>query len=112
MDIGIGLPNSVRGVDRRGIVDWARQAEQAGADEVICSPPRPTPRRSSFWPRRSRASRRPRAGDESGPRCGESNPIYSPPFPAGLPICDAYRHARMSCRALCLRIAARSLAPA
>jgi len=30
MDIGIGLPNSVRGVDRRGIVDWARRAEQAG----------------------------------------------------------------------------------
>lgn len=30
MDIGIGLPNAVRGVERRGIVDWARQAEQAG----------------------------------------------------------------------------------
>ena len=30
MDIGIGLPNAVRGVDRRGIVDWARRAEQAG----------------------------------------------------------------------------------
>ena len=30
MDVGIGLPNAVRGVDRTGIVDWARQAEQAG----------------------------------------------------------------------------------
>jgi len=30
MDIGIGLPNTVLGVDRRGIVDWARDAEQAG----------------------------------------------------------------------------------
>ncbi len=30
MDIGIGLPNAVRGVQRRGIVDWARQADQAG----------------------------------------------------------------------------------
>jgi alkanesulfonate monooxygenase SsuD/methylene tetrahydromethanopterin reductase-like flavin-dependent oxidoreductase (luciferase family) len=30
MDIGIGLPNTVLGVERRGIVDWARQAEQAG----------------------------------------------------------------------------------
>ena len=30
MDIGIGLPNAVRGVDRRGIVDWAQRAESAG----------------------------------------------------------------------------------
>ncbi len=30
MDIGIGLPNAVRGVDRAGIVEWARRAEQAG----------------------------------------------------------------------------------
>jgi alkanesulfonate monooxygenase SsuD/methylene tetrahydromethanopterin reductase-like flavin-dependent oxidoreductase (luciferase family) len=30
MDIGIGLPNTVLGVERRGIVDWAREAEQAG----------------------------------------------------------------------------------
>jgi alkanesulfonate monooxygenase SsuD/methylene tetrahydromethanopterin reductase-like flavin-dependent oxidoreductase (luciferase family) len=30
MDIGIGLPNAVRGVDRRGIVDWAQRAEGAG----------------------------------------------------------------------------------
>lgn len=30
MDVGIGLPNSVRGVQRRIIVDWARQAEDAG----------------------------------------------------------------------------------
>jgi alkanesulfonate monooxygenase SsuD/methylene tetrahydromethanopterin reductase-like flavin-dependent oxidoreductase (luciferase family) len=30
MDIGIGLPNAVLGVDRRGIVDWAREAENAG----------------------------------------------------------------------------------
>lgn len=30
MDIGIGLPNAVRGVDRRGILDWAQEAEGAG----------------------------------------------------------------------------------
>src|SRR5919201_3103060 len=30
MDVGIGLPNAVRGVDRRGIVEWARRAEDAG----------------------------------------------------------------------------------
>ncbi len=30
MNIGIGLPNAVRGVDRRGIVEWAARAEQAG----------------------------------------------------------------------------------
>src|SRR5436189_1530109 len=30
MDIGIGLPNTVLGVDRRGIVDWSREAENAG----------------------------------------------------------------------------------
>ena len=30
MDVGIGLPNAVRGVDRAGIVDWAREAEEAG----------------------------------------------------------------------------------
>ncbi|MDQ6751154.1 MAG: LLM class flavin-dependent oxidoreductase [Actinomycetota bacterium] len=30
MDVGIGLPNSVRGVQRRNIVDWAREAEDAG----------------------------------------------------------------------------------
>jgi alkanesulfonate monooxygenase SsuD/methylene tetrahydromethanopterin reductase-like flavin-dependent oxidoreductase (luciferase family) len=30
MDIGIGLPNMVKGVDRAGIVDWARAAEAAG----------------------------------------------------------------------------------
>jgi alkanesulfonate monooxygenase SsuD/methylene tetrahydromethanopterin reductase-like flavin-dependent oxidoreductase (luciferase family) len=30
MDVGIGLPNSVRGVDRAGIVEWARRAEDAG----------------------------------------------------------------------------------
>jgi alkanesulfonate monooxygenase SsuD/methylene tetrahydromethanopterin reductase-like flavin-dependent oxidoreductase (luciferase family) len=30
MDIGIGLPNTVVGVDKRGIVDWARRAEEAG----------------------------------------------------------------------------------
>jgi alkanesulfonate monooxygenase SsuD/methylene tetrahydromethanopterin reductase-like flavin-dependent oxidoreductase (luciferase family) len=30
MEIGIGLPNAVRGVDRRGIVEWATRAEQAG----------------------------------------------------------------------------------
>ena len=30
MDVGIGLPNAVRGVDRSGIVEWARRAEQAG----------------------------------------------------------------------------------
>src|ERR1700693_513544 len=30
MDVGIGLPNAVRGVDRRGIVEWAQRAEAAG----------------------------------------------------------------------------------
>jgi alkanesulfonate monooxygenase SsuD/methylene tetrahydromethanopterin reductase-like flavin-dependent oxidoreductase (luciferase family) len=30
MEIGIGLPNAVVGVDRAGIVDWARRAEEAG----------------------------------------------------------------------------------
>lgn len=30
MDIGIGLPNAVRGVNRDGIVDWATRAEAAG----------------------------------------------------------------------------------
>ncbi len=30
MDVGIGLPNAVRGVDRSGIVDWARRADDAG----------------------------------------------------------------------------------
>ncbi len=30
MEVGIGLPNAVRGVDRAGIVEWARLAEQAG----------------------------------------------------------------------------------
>lgn len=30
MDIGIGLPNTIVDVDRRGIVDWARRAEDAG----------------------------------------------------------------------------------
>jgi alkanesulfonate monooxygenase SsuD/methylene tetrahydromethanopterin reductase-like flavin-dependent oxidoreductase (luciferase family) len=30
MDVGIGLPNVIRGVDRRGIVEWAKRAEDAG----------------------------------------------------------------------------------
>jgi alkanesulfonate monooxygenase SsuD/methylene tetrahydromethanopterin reductase-like flavin-dependent oxidoreductase (luciferase family) len=30
MDVGIGLPNAVRGVDRRGTVEWARRAEETG----------------------------------------------------------------------------------
>lgn len=30
MDIGIGLPNAVKGVDRPGIIDWAQRAEAAG----------------------------------------------------------------------------------
>jgi alkanesulfonate monooxygenase SsuD/methylene tetrahydromethanopterin reductase-like flavin-dependent oxidoreductase (luciferase family) len=30
VDVGIGLPNAVRGVDRRGTVEWARRAEEAG----------------------------------------------------------------------------------
>jgi alkanesulfonate monooxygenase SsuD/methylene tetrahydromethanopterin reductase-like flavin-dependent oxidoreductase (luciferase family) len=30
MDVGIGLPNAVRGVGRAGTVDWARRAENAG----------------------------------------------------------------------------------
>jgi alkanesulfonate monooxygenase SsuD/methylene tetrahydromethanopterin reductase-like flavin-dependent oxidoreductase (luciferase family) len=34
MEIGIGLPNAVAGVDRTGIVDWARRAEAAGFSSV------------------------------------------------------------------------------
>jgi alkanesulfonate monooxygenase SsuD/methylene tetrahydromethanopterin reductase-like flavin-dependent oxidoreductase (luciferase family) len=34
MRIGIGLPNTVRGVDRAGIVEWARRAEAAGFDSL------------------------------------------------------------------------------
>jgi alkanesulfonate monooxygenase SsuD/methylene tetrahydromethanopterin reductase-like flavin-dependent oxidoreductase (luciferase family) len=30
MDIGIGLPNAVPRIDRAGIVEWARRAEEAG----------------------------------------------------------------------------------
>jgi alkanesulfonate monooxygenase SsuD/methylene tetrahydromethanopterin reductase-like flavin-dependent oxidoreductase (luciferase family) len=30
MNVGIGLPNAVRGVEREGILDWAQRAEQAG----------------------------------------------------------------------------------
>jgi alkanesulfonate monooxygenase SsuD/methylene tetrahydromethanopterin reductase-like flavin-dependent oxidoreductase (luciferase family) len=30
MHVGIGLPNAVRGVERAGILEWARRAEQAG----------------------------------------------------------------------------------
>jgi alkanesulfonate monooxygenase SsuD/methylene tetrahydromethanopterin reductase-like flavin-dependent oxidoreductase (luciferase family) len=30
VEVGIGLPNAVRGVGREGIVDWARRAEAAG----------------------------------------------------------------------------------
>jgi alkanesulfonate monooxygenase SsuD/methylene tetrahydromethanopterin reductase-like flavin-dependent oxidoreductase (luciferase family) len=30
VDVGIGLPNAVRGVQRDGIVDWAQRAEAAG----------------------------------------------------------------------------------
>jgi alkanesulfonate monooxygenase SsuD/methylene tetrahydromethanopterin reductase-like flavin-dependent oxidoreductase (luciferase family) len=30
MDVGIGLPNAVPGVDRAGTVEWARRAEDAG----------------------------------------------------------------------------------
>jgi alkanesulfonate monooxygenase SsuD/methylene tetrahydromethanopterin reductase-like flavin-dependent oxidoreductase (luciferase family) len=30
MDVGIGLPNAVEGVDRAGTVEWARRAEEAG----------------------------------------------------------------------------------
>jgi alkanesulfonate monooxygenase SsuD/methylene tetrahydromethanopterin reductase-like flavin-dependent oxidoreductase (luciferase family) len=30
MEVGIGLPNAVPGVDRAGIVDWSRRAEEAG----------------------------------------------------------------------------------
>jgi alkanesulfonate monooxygenase SsuD/methylene tetrahydromethanopterin reductase-like flavin-dependent oxidoreductase (luciferase family) len=30
VDVGIGLPNAVRGVDRAGIVEWAARAERAG----------------------------------------------------------------------------------
>jgi alkanesulfonate monooxygenase SsuD/methylene tetrahydromethanopterin reductase-like flavin-dependent oxidoreductase (luciferase family) len=34
VEVGIGLPNAVRGVDRRGIVEWARRAEAAGFSTV------------------------------------------------------------------------------
>ena len=30
MEVGIGLPNAVPGVDRAGIVEWAARAERAG----------------------------------------------------------------------------------
>jgi alkanesulfonate monooxygenase SsuD/methylene tetrahydromethanopterin reductase-like flavin-dependent oxidoreductase (luciferase family) len=30
MRVGIGLPNAVRGVNRAGVVEWARRAERAG----------------------------------------------------------------------------------
>jgi len=30
MEVGVGLPNAVRGVDRDGIVEWSRRAEAAG----------------------------------------------------------------------------------
>src|SRR5918996_5561557 len=30
MDIGIGLPNAVQGTIRNQLIDWAREAEQAG----------------------------------------------------------------------------------
>ena len=30
MDVGIGMPNAIQGIDRRGIVDWAQRAERAG----------------------------------------------------------------------------------
>jgi alkanesulfonate monooxygenase SsuD/methylene tetrahydromethanopterin reductase-like flavin-dependent oxidoreductase (luciferase family) len=30
MEVGVGLPNAVPGVDRSGIVEWSRRAEQAG----------------------------------------------------------------------------------
>jgi alkanesulfonate monooxygenase SsuD/methylene tetrahydromethanopterin reductase-like flavin-dependent oxidoreductase (luciferase family) len=30
MEVGIGLPNAVRGVDREAIVEWAQRAERAG----------------------------------------------------------------------------------
>ena len=30
MEVGIGPPNAVRGVDRDGIVEWSRRAEAAG----------------------------------------------------------------------------------
>jgi alkanesulfonate monooxygenase SsuD/methylene tetrahydromethanopterin reductase-like flavin-dependent oxidoreductase (luciferase family) len=30
VDVGVGLPNAVRGVDRAGIVEWARRADAAG----------------------------------------------------------------------------------
>jgi alkanesulfonate monooxygenase SsuD/methylene tetrahydromethanopterin reductase-like flavin-dependent oxidoreductase (luciferase family) len=34
MDVGIGLPNAVRGVDRRGTVEWARRAEETGFSSI------------------------------------------------------------------------------
>jgi alkanesulfonate monooxygenase SsuD/methylene tetrahydromethanopterin reductase-like flavin-dependent oxidoreductase (luciferase family) len=34
MDVGIGLPNTVPGVDKAGIVDWAQAAERAGLSSL------------------------------------------------------------------------------
>jgi hypothetical protein len=38
MDVGIGLPNAVKGVQREGIVDWARRAEAAGFSTSSATP--------------------------------------------------------------------------
>jgi alkanesulfonate monooxygenase SsuD/methylene tetrahydromethanopterin reductase-like flavin-dependent oxidoreductase (luciferase family) len=34
MEVGIGLPNAIRGVDRAGIVEWSRRAEAAGLSSL------------------------------------------------------------------------------
>src|SRR3954470_16886252 len=42
MDVGIGLPNAIRGVDGAAILDWSRRAEAAGfsslgtLDRLVC----------------------------------------------------------------------------
>lgn len=37
MDIGVGLPNTVEGVTRRRLLDWAMGAEALGASSVACT---------------------------------------------------------------------------
>ncbi|MFD9740691.1 LLM class flavin-dependent oxidoreductase [Umezawaea sp. NPDC059074] len=36
MDVGVGLPNTVVGVTRRELLDWAVRAEELGASSVAC----------------------------------------------------------------------------
>ena len=34
MDVGIGLPTTIRGVEREPLLDWARRAEARGFSSV------------------------------------------------------------------------------